>query len=58
MTDPDTTPLRPAGRKTSSLADVEVKSPQEHYMMNASAGFYGNREYTDLALLLKRNILR
>lgn len=56
-TDPDTTPLRPAGKKTPSLSDVEVKTPQQHYMINSS-GFYGHQQYTDLALLLKKNLFK
>lgn len=56
-TDPDTTPLRKIGEKKGSLSDVEVNSPQEHFMIHSN-GFYGDHQYTDLALLLKRNILK
>ena len=57
-TDPDTTPLRRStGEKGTGLSDIEVKSPQEHFMINSN-GLYGHHQYTDLSLLLKRNILK
>lgn len=58
MTDPDTTPLRKAGERRDFGADIIAKTPQDHYILNTGAGLYGNRQYADLALLLKKNILR
>ena len=54
---PDTTPLRPAGSKTPSLAHVEVETPRQHYEIHSN-GLYSNGEYRDLALLLKRNLFK
>ena len=57
MTDPDTTPLRKIGESKSSLATVEAKTPEDFYTLSSS-GLYGHGEYKDIALLLKKNILR
>jgi len=58
MTDPDTTPLRrTTGQKDNALHDIETNDPQKHYMINNN-GLYGNHEYTDLALLLKKNLFK
>ena len=56
----DTTPLRKttsSNKKDNALHDIETNNLQKHYMIDHN-GLYGNHEYTDMALLLKRNILK
>ena len=50
----DTTPLRIGKKSKKDLTDIETIDYTKHYMIHAN-GLYGNRQYTDLSLLLKRS---
>ena len=55
----DTTPLRrttTSNEKDNALHDIETNDPQKIYMIHSN-DMYGNHEYTDLALLLKKRPL-
>jgi len=56
--DPDTTPLRRLSKlpEDAKLAPVETNDLSEHYKI--ASQFYGDRQYADLSLLLKRNVLK
>ena len=52
----DTTPLRAGKKSNSALKNVDTTNPKEHYII-AAAGFYGNHQYADLSLIVKRRPL-
>lgn len=51
----DTSPLRrdPINSTKKDLQSIETNDLKKHYLINAN-GFYGNHQYADLALILKR----
>jgi len=54
---PDTTPLRrtPIGADRGGFKDVETNKLSDHYI--TAAKFYGNRQYADIALILRGKTL-
>ena len=54
----DTTPLRrtPIGADRGGFKDLETNDLTKHYTIAAN-GIYGNRQYADISLIVKRGAL-